>query len=394
MKTQVKNNVYWLGKTDWGLVKFHGDEYSIDKGTTYNAYLIKEEKTALIDTVWRPFTQEFITNLAGETDIKKIDYVIINHGEIDHSGAMPELMDIIPDVPVYCTENCVKSMKGHYQKDWNFVTVKTGDRLSLGSKELIFIEAPMLHWPDTMFTYLTGDNILFSNDAFGQHYCSEYLFSDLVDQGELYYQAMKYYANILTPFSHLVTKKVNEFLALGLPLDIICTSHGMSWRKDPMQIIRTYLGWADNYQENQITVIYDSMWDSTRRMAETIAKGIVATDDRVNVKVMCSSKHDKNDIITEVFKSKTIAVGSPTINNGILYSVAGILEMIQGMKFKKKKAAAFGSYGWHCSSVEMINKHLGASGFEIIAEPLKIRWQPDEQAISDCFEFGKMLASK
>jgi flavorubredoxin len=165
----------------------------------------------------------------------------------------------------------------------------------------------------------------------------------------------------------------------------------MIWRKDPMQIIKQYLAWADNYQENQITVIYDSMWDSTRRMAETIAKGIKAADEKVNVKVLCSSKHDKNDIITEVFRSKTIAVGSPTINNGVLYSVAGILEMIQGMKFKKKKAAVFGSYGWHCSSVEMIKEHLAKSGFEIIAEPLKIRWQPDEQGLSDAFEFGKAI---
>lgn len=394
MKTQVKNNVYWVGKTDWGLKKFHGDEYSIDRGTTYNSFLIKEEKTALIDTVWRPFAKEFINNLAKETNISKIDYVIVNHGEIDHSGALPELMAMIPDKPIYCTENGIKSLKGHYQKDWNFVPVKTGTHLSLGKKELIFFEAAMLHWPDTMFTYLTGDHILFSNDAFGQHYCSEYIFADIVNQSHLFDEAIKYYANILTPFSHIVIKKINEFTALNLPLDIICTSHGMIWRKDPMQIVKKYLEWADNYRENQITIIYDSMWDSTRTLAENIAKGIAAADDKVNVKVFCSSKHDKNDIITEVFKSKSIVVGSPTINNGILYSVAGILEMIEGMKFKNKKAAAFGSYGWHCSSTDIINKRLTESGFEMIAEPLKVRWQPDEQALTESFEFGKIIAGK
>ncbi len=341
MSFKIKNNVHWVGKIDWELRKFHGDEYSTHRGSTYNAYLIKEEKVALVETVWTPFAKEFVANLAGEIDLKKIDYVIANHAESDHSGALPELMQHIPDTPIYCTKNGVKSLKGHYHQDWNFNVVKTGDRLSLGKKELIFIEAPMLHWPDTMFCYLTQDNILFSNDAFGQHYATEYMFNDLVDQSELFEECLKYYANILTPFSPLVVKKIKEVLSFNLPLDIICTSHGVIWRDKPEQIVEKYLEWANDYQENQITIIYDTMWNGTRLMAQQIAAGIKDADKEVNVKLFNLAKSDKNDVITEVFKSKAILVGSPTINRGVLVAVAGILEEIKGLKFKNKKAAAF-----------------------------------------------------
>ena len=227
MNFHVKNNVYWVGKIDWELRRFHGDEYSTHRGSSYNSYLIKEDKVALIDTAWKPFAKEYVENLQGEIDLKKIDFVIANHGEVDHSGALPELMRLIPDTPIYCTANGVKSLKGQYHQDWNFKVVKTGDRLSLGSKELVFIEATMLHWPDSMMCYLTEDNILFSNDAFGQHYASELMYNDLVDQNELWAECIKYYANILTPFSSFVTKKINEVLALDLPVDYICTSHGV-----------------------------------------------------------------------------------------------------------------------------------------------------------------------
>ncbi|MBN1141613.1 MAG: MBL fold metallo-hydrolase, partial [Deltaproteobacteria bacterium] len=170
MPFTIKNNVSWVGKIDWELRKFHGNELSTHRGSSYNSYLIREQKTVLIDTVWGPFGKEFVDNLAQRIDLEKIDFVVACHGETDHSGALPMLMHRIPETPIYCTANGVKSLKGQYHKDWNFKVVKTGDRLDLGGKELVFIEAPMLHWPDSMFCYLTGDNILFSNDAFGQHY--------------------------------------------------------------------------------------------------------------------------------------------------------------------------------------------------------------------------------
>ncbi|MEM0466991.1 MAG: anaerobic nitric oxide reductase flavorubredoxin [Candidatus Thermoplasmatota archaeon] len=392
MHLPIKNKVSWVGKIDWDLRKFHGNELSTHRGSSYNSYLIRDEKTVLIDTVWTPFSKEYVHNLSQEIDLNTIDYIIANHAESDHSGALPELMRSIPDTPIYCTANGVKSLKGHYHQDWNFHPIKTGEKLNLGSKELIFIEAPMLHWPDSMFCYLTGDNILFSNDAFGQHYASEYMFNDLVDQTELYTEALKYYANILTPFSSMVDKKIQEVLNLKLPVDVICPSHGVIWRKNPLQIVEKYRTWARNYKENQITILYDTMWDGTRIMAEHIAKGIVQTDPYVNVKLFNSSKADKNDTISEIFKSKAILVGSPTINKGILTSTAMILEEIRGLNFKDKKAAAFGCYGWSGESVPMITQHLKQAGFTVIDDGLKILWNPDEASRKKCFEYGQNFA--
>ncbi len=394
MNIPVKNNVSWVGKIDWDLRKFHGNELSTHRGSTYNSYLIKEEKIALIDTVWGPFAKEFVRNLSTEVDLKKIDYVIANHGETDHSGALPELMRHIPDTPVYCTSNGVKSLKGHYHEDWDFKVVKTGDRLNLGKKDLVFIEAPMLHWPDSMFCYLTDDNILFSNDAFGQHYASEFMFNDLVDQSELMYEALKYYANILTPFSMLVERKIKEVLSLDLPVDMICTSHGVIWRKNPTKIVETYLKWANKYKENQITILYDTMWNGTRVMAEQIAKGIVHSDKSVTVKLINIGHSDKNDAITEIFRSKAILVGSPTINKGILTAIAALLEEVKGLGFKEKKAAAFGCYGWSGESLRIINEQLKAAGFSVVDNGLKLLWNPDEAGRKSCFDYGKNLAKQ
>lgn len=392
MSFKINDRVTWVGKTDWELRNFHGEEYSTHKGSSYNSYLIKDEKIVLIDTVWKPFAKEFVANLKKEIDLNKIDYIIANHAEVDHSGALPELMKEIPNVPIYCTKNGVKSLKGHYHEDWNFVEVKTGDTLDIGKNKLVFIEARMLHWPDSMFTYVTGDNILFSNDAFGQHYASEFMYNDLVDQDELYKEAIKYYANILTPFSPLVIKKIEEVVKLNVPLDMICTSHGIIWRDNPLQIVNKYMEWANKYKENQVTLVYDTMWEATRIMAESIAQGIKNVDSSVNVKLYNSAKADKNDIITEVFKSKAILVGSSTINKGILSSVASILEMIKGLEFKEKKAAAFGSYGWSGESVKIINEELNKAGFQVIGEGLKELWRPDEEGIKRAIEFGESLA--
>ena len=390
MKKQINNNVYWVGKNDWELRQFHGYEYSTNRGSTYNSYLIKEEKNVLIDTVYQPFSSEFIANLSTEIDLKKIDFIIANHAEPDHSGALPELMNIIPDTPIYCTTNALKSLKGHFHKDWNFKTIKTGDKLPIGNgKELVFIQAPMLHWPDSMFCYLTGDNILFSNDAFGQHFCSELLFNDLVDQHELFSEAIKYYANILTPFSHLVTKKIDEIVGLNLPVDFICASHGVVWRDNPLQIVTKYAEWANNYQENQITVIYDTMYNGTRSIAENIVKGINTADNNINVKLYNAATNDKNEILTEIFKSKAILMGSPTVNNGIMYSIAGLIELMKGLKFKNKKAASFGCFGWHDVATKTIESMLREAGFEIILEPISCNWEPDEELINKSIAFGK-----
>ena len=391
MHSAIKEHIHWVGKIDWELRHFHGQEYTTHRGSSYNAYLVKDKETVLIDTVWSPFSKEFVENLKNEIPLDQIDYIIANHAESDHSGALPELMQHIPETPVYCTANGVKSLKGLYHQDWNFKVVKTGDKLNIGSKDLIFIEAPMLHWPDSMFCYLTGDNILFSNDGFGQHLATELMYNDLVDQGELFQEAIKYYANILTPFSAQVIRKIKEVLALNVPVDMICPSHGVIWRQDPTQIVNKYMEWADAYAENQITLIYDTMWESTRKMAEIIAKGILAADSSMTVKLFNVAKSDKNDIITEIFKSKAVLAGSPTVNKGILSALAGLFEEIIGLRFKNKKAAAFGSYGWSGESVKVLSDKLEQGGFELLNEGLRVQWNPDVQAKETCFNFGKSI---
>jgi flavorubredoxin len=392
MNIPVTDTVSWVGKIDWELKRFHGNEYSTDRGSTYNAYLVREGKNVLIDTVWRPYAKEFVENLEKELPLDKIDYIVANHGEVDHSGSLSELIRHIPDVPVYCTENAVKSLTGQYHEKWNFHTVKTGDALDVGNgKKLVFVEMKMLHWPDSMATYMTGDNILFSNDAFGQHYATNKLFNDLADQAELDAECLKYYANILTPFSALVDKKIQEVLALNLPIDIIAPSHGVIWRKDPTSIVKKYAAWCRDYQEDRITVLYDTMWDGTRHMADAIAAGIRETGSATLVKLYNVSKADKNDVIAEVFKSRIILVGSPTIGKGITSAMAGILEMIEGLRFKNKKAAAFGCYGWSGESVAKINKILGDSGFALLNDGLKCLWDPDAEALEACKAYGRSL---
>ncbi len=393
MKKNIKNNVYWVGKVDWELQTFHGEELSTRRGSTYNSYLIQEEKTVLVDTVWSPFAGEFIDNLSREIDLGEIDYIVASHGEQDHSGALPELMKAIPDTPIYCTANAVRSLKGLYHGDWNFNVVKTGDRLDIGNgKELIFVEMPMLHWPDSMSTYLTEDNILFSNDAFGQHYATDRLYNDLVDQCELYQEAMKYFANILTPFSPILRKKLQEINALGLPIDMIATGHGVIWRDEPLQIVAKYAQWANNYQENQITIVYDTMWNGTKILAESIAQGIQLADPGVKVKVYNLPKSDQNDVLTEVFKSKLVVVGSPTVNNNIMHSVASFTHQMKAMRFKNKKAAAFGCYGWSGESVKILNELLQQAGFDVIGEGFRNLWNPDKAQQENAVGFGQKIA--
>ncbi len=392
MSFKVTDKVTWVGKIDWELRRFHGDEYSTDRGSSYNSYLIKDEKTVLIDTVWTPFAEEFIANLKKEVDLNKIDYIIAQHGEVDHSGTLPLLMKEIPNTPIYCTANGAKILKAHYHEDWNFVEVKTGDSLNIGESTLTFVEARMLHWPDSMMTYMSGDNILFSNDAFGQHYASDLMYNDLVDQGELYQEAIKYYANILTPFSPLVSNKIKEILSFELPLSMIATSHGVIWRDKPAQIVEKYLEWADAYQEHQVTIVYDTMWNATRRMAEAIAEGIKSVDDTLTVKLFNAATTDKNDVITELFKAKGILVGSSTVNKGIMHATGGLLEMLRGLGLKNKKAAGFGSYGWSGESVEIIESKLKDAKFEVIEGGSKELWNPDKEQLENCREFGKTFA--
>ena len=394
MAKKITSRVSWVGKIDWELTSFHGDELSTHRGSSYNSYLIRDKKVALIDTVWLPYDKEFVTRLAQEIDLKKIDYIIMNHNEVDHSGALPELMRQIPDTPIYCTKKGEAIIRGHYHQDWNFVNVKTGDTLELGDTTLTFIEANMLHWPDTMFTYMSGENILFSNDGFGQHYATESLYNDAVCEFEVMQEAEKYYANILNTYSMMVTKKIQQILAMNLPIDMICPSHGVIWKNNPTMIVEKYLQWADAYQENQVTIAYDTMWQSTRLMAQAIADGIREILPDTTVKLYNVAHEDKNDVLTEIFHSRALLIGSPTINYGISFAVAGLLEMIKGLKLKKKKAAAFGSYGWSGDAIKIINEHLTQAGLEVLGDGLKMLWVPDQDALAQCTEYGREIAKQ
>ena len=394
MGKKITDNVTWVGKVDWDLVHFHGDELSTFHGSSYNAYLIKDEKNVLIDTVWRPYDREFVKRLKEVIDLKDIDYIVMNHNEIDHSGAPPELLREIPDTPIYCTKKGEAILRGHYHQDWNYVNVKTGDTLNIGKHTLTFIEAPMLHWPDTMFTYMSGDEILFSNDAFGQHYATESLFDTAADVNEVMYEAEKYYTNILNLYSPMVARKVKEVLGMNLPIKMIAPSHGVIWTKYISQIIENYQKWSTPYQENQITIVYDTMWQSTRLMGEAIAEGIRRADPSVEVKLYNVAKEDKNDVLTQMFRSKAVLVGSPTINYGYSFAIAGILEMARGLKFKGKKAAAFGSYGWGGDAPKLITKHLQEAGFDVVDDGIKCLWVPDNKAIDECRDYGEQFCKK
>ena len=392
MAKKITDRVTWVGKIDWELKRFHGDELSTHRGSSYNAYLVRDQKTALIDTVWGPYDREFVARLKEEIDLKTIDYIIMNHNEPDHSGALIELLREIPGTPVYCTAKGKAILEGEYHQDWNFVTVKTGDTLPLGDTTLTFIEAPMLHWPDTMFTYLSGEEILFSNDGFGQHYASEELFADACSLDVVEQEALKYYANILAPFSPMVTRKIAQIQQLNLPLKMICPSHGVCWRENPAHIIDLYTRWATNYQEDQITIVYDTMWQSTRMMAQAIAQGIEQVLPSTRVVLMNAARDDKNDILTQVFISRAVLVGAPTINNGYSYAIAGLLEMIRGLKLKNKRGASFGSYGWSGEAPRMIAASLREAGFDVADDGCRTPWAPDQAALDACREYGKTFA--
>ncbi|OGO38324.1 MAG: MBL fold hydrolase [Chloroflexi bacterium RBG_16_57_8] len=389
MPVELAKGVYWVGYVDWALRQFHGHELSTHRGSSYNAYLITDEKNVLVETVWGPFSRELLKNIREIIDPAKIDVVVANHAEPDHSGALPAVMRHAPNATVLVSKRGMESVEGHYHQPWNFQAVQSGDRFSIGKRELVFIEAPMLHWPDSMFTYLTGDNILMSTDAFGEHYATDFRFNDEVDQDELYQEALKYYANILTPFSAAVSRKIEDVLALNLPVNVIAPSHGVIWRKDPLQIVKKYREWAAQQPEKTAVVIYSSMWDATRHMAEAIGEGLFL--ENVPHKIFRMPITDVNDVVAEVFKARAIIVGSSTHKQGLLPSITAVLEDLRTLKFRNKIGAAFGSYGWSGESVKIIEEHLAQSKIQKAADGVLVKWQPRPEDLAKCRELGAQV---
>ncbi len=389
---KVLENIFWVGAVDWNIRHFHGFSYSTHRGTTYNAYLIIDKKVALVDTVAHPFSEEMIEKIKEIIDPSKIDYIIANHVESDHSGSIKEILKLAPNATIVGTENCKAGLEKHYFGNWKFQTVKTGDTLNLGERTLTFLEAQMLHWPDTMFTYIEKDALLLSNDGFGQHLASSKRFDDEVDQDILMWEAGKYYANILWLYSALVVKKIEEVQKLGLKIDMIAPSHGMIWRKDPMKIVTAYLKWAKGEADKKVIIVYDTMWESTEKMAKAMLDGIVSEGVEATLyRLPCS---DNGDIIGELLETKGILVGSATINNGVLPTVSPFLREIEGLRPKNKVAAAFGSYGWGGGATAAIEKSLKLGGMELVAPAMTTKWVPNKEELQKCYKFGQEFAKK
>ncbi|MHA1936693.1 MAG: FprA family A-type flavoprotein, partial [Candidatus Thorarchaeota archaeon] len=352
---EIIKDVYWVGAIDYDVRNFHGYSYTTHHGTTYNAYLIIDKKVALVDAVLGSFSEEMFSRISKIIDPARIDYMVSNHTEMDHSGAIPDALKIMKNAKLVCTPKAVDELKKHYTDGWDIQTVKTGDEIDLGGKTLRFYEAPMLHWPESMFTYYVEEEVLLPNDAFGQHYATEQRFADEVDQYILWKEAEKYYANILWPLSRMVQRKIEEVIELGLPIKVIAPSHGLIWRKDPLKIVTRYLEWAKGERtEDKVVITWDTMWQSTTKLARAIAEGIRSQGLTPLLKLIPHS--DRSDIMAELLEAKGIVVGSSTIHNDILPTVAPILSDFEVLKPKGKKAAAFGSFGWGGGAVKRIQE--------------------------------------
>jgi len=388
---EVVKDVYWVGAIDYDVRNFHGYSYSTHHGTTYNAYLVIGEKIALVDGVLGSFSEEMFSRISEIIDPRKIDYMISNHTEMDHSGAVPDVLKVMKKAKLVCTPKAVDELKKHYADGWDIQTVKTGDEIDLGGKTLRFYEAPMLHWPESMFTYYVEEEVLMPNDAFGQHYATEKRFADEVDQNTLWKEAEKYYANILWPLSSMVQRKIEEVIKLGLPIKVIAPSHGLIWRKNPLEIVTRYLAWAKGERtSDKIVIAWDTMWQSTTKMARAIAEGV--DSEGITPLVMLIPHSDRSDIMAELLEAKGILVGSSTMHNDILPTVAPILSDFEVLKPKGKKAAAFGSYGWGGGAVKRIQESMERGKMEIVMEPFTVKWVPTEEELKNAVEFGRAFA--
>jgi flavorubredoxin len=385
---EIAEGIFWVGVVDWNIRDFHG--YSTKHGSTYNAYLILDDKITLIDTVKKEFADELIANISHIVDPKKIDYVISNHTEMDHSGGLARVMHKVgEDKPLYCSKMGHKNLARHFPQKWNYQPVENGGELSLGKRTLTFLETRMLHWPDSMFSYVKEDKILFSSDAFGQHYAGLERFDDQMGDAIMPH-AKKYFANILLLYSPLILKLVAQVTEMGLALDMICPDHGIIWRKDPLKIIHAYVEWSKQEPKRKALVVYDTMWHSTETMAEAIVDAL--GQEGVDAKPMHLRAWHRSDIMTEVLDAGAIIVGSPTLNNGLFPTVSDFLAYMKGLKPKNKIAAAFGSYGWSGEAVKLINKELEAMSFKLMDPGVKVQYVPNDRGIDACQELGKKVA--
>ena len=385
---EIKEKVYWVGAVDWNIRDFHG--YSTYKGTTYNAYLIMDDKITLVDTVKNPFKDELINNISQIVDPGKIDYLIVNHVEMDHAGSVREVVDLIKPEKVFCSPMGHKNLLAYnLPADYPYEVVKTGQSLSLGKKTVQFLETRMLHWPDSMFSYLPEDKLLISSDAFGEHWATSERFDDQVDTAELMGHAAKYYANILLLYSPLVQKLLGEVQKMGLPIDMIAPDHGVIWRGNPTAIIEAYDRWSKQLTADKAVVIYDTMWHSTEKMALAIADGLIR--EGISTKVLNLRYNHRSEVMTEVLDAKAIICGTSTLNNNMLPRMADILTYMKGLKPVGRIGAAFGSYGWSGEAVGQVSQYLEDMKFTLAAPGLKVLYGPTEEDLQNCVALGQQI---
>ncbi|MEA2115434.1 MAG: flavodoxin domain-containing protein [Thermodesulfobacteriota bacterium] len=382
---ELSKNVYWVGAVDWLTRDFHG--YSTNRGTTYNAYLIIDEKVTLIDTVKAGYRSDLMHRIRNIIDPKKIDYLVVNHVEMDHSGALPQVMKAIEPEKVICSKMGHKALLKHFhQEDWPYHIVTPGEEMSLGEKTLNFLETRMLHWPDSMFTYIKEDQILFSSDAFGEHLATSERFDDEVNQDVLMFEATKYYANILTLYSPLVKKLIAKVAEMELPIKMIAPDHGVIWRSNPGKIIDAYSRWCIHEGKGNALIIYDTMWHSTEMMAKAVADGL--QDQGIGYRLINLQVNHRSDVMSDVLEASAIILGCPTLNNGLLPRMAGFLMYMRGLRPTNKIGAAFGSYGWSGEAVKLMNKSMLEMKFNMVHEGLKVQYVPEHTNLKECVELG------
>lgn len=384
---KVNENVYWVGAIDWRLRDFHG--YSTERGSTYNAYLILADKITLIDTVKAPFKEEMLSRIASVIDPRDITYIVSNHTEMDHSGCLPQVLEAVEPEKVFASAMGVKNLSEHFHLSREVTAVKDGESLSLGNLELSFLETRMIHWPDSMFSYLVEDKLLFSSDGFGQHWASSERFDHEVDRSELMRQATKYYANILLLFSTRIGKLLAKVREMGIEIDTIAPDHGLIWR-NPSDILQAYDRWSQQTARDKALVVYDTMWHSTETMAVAITEGL--SQEGVSVQMMDLEDNHRSDVITELLDAKAIVLGSSTLNNGMLPRVADLLSYMKGLRPVGKLGVAFGSYGWSGEAVKLINEAFEEMKFDVVDPGVRSKFVPTHGDLELCIELGRGVA--
>lgn len=391
VSVEIKKDIYWVGAIDWDIRDFHG--YVIPRGTSYNSYLVIDEKTVLFDTVKKGFMAELVDNIKDVINPEKIDYLVVDHVELDHSGCLPDIVALVKPEKVFCSPMGEKAIRGHFHNlDLPLEIVKTGDEINIGKRTIKFLESRMLHWPDSMCSYLQEDKVLISNDIFGQHWAMNERFDDEVPFDDLMYESVKYFANIILPYSPLVIKFLDFVGELNIKPEILATDHGVIWRTHIDKIFSAYREWAMQKSKRKAVIVYGTMWGSTDMMAKSIEQGII--QEGVEVKSLNLSDAHRSEVITEILDAKAVIFGSPTLNNGILPAVADSLTYIKGLRPKDKIGAAFGSYGWGGEAVKHLNAWMEKMKMDVVNPGLRIKFVPTEEQLEECVEFGREFARK